>query len=37
MRLNFTINSFVFGRINRENVPRFFFLNIGSGELLKCV
>jgi len=26
MRLNFTANSFVFGRINRENAPRTFYI-----------
>ena len=37
MRLNFTLNIFVFGRINRENAPRTFSVNLASGELPKCV
>jgi len=37
MGLNFTANSFVFGHINRENLSRNFFANLGGGELPKCV
>ena len=33
MRLNFTANSFVFGHINRENLSKTFFGNLGGGEL----
>jgi len=37
MRLNFTANSFVFRRINREISPITFFINLASGELAKCL
>ena len=37
MRLTFTANSFVFGRINRENASKNFFVNLEWGELPKCV
>ena len=37
MRLNFTANSFLFGRINREKLSRTFSVNLGGGELQKCV
>jgi len=37
MRLNFTANSFVFGRTNRENAPRSFFTNLARRLLPKCV
>jgi len=37
MRLNFTENSFVFGRINREIAPRTYSVNLASGVLPKCV
>ena len=37
MRLNFTTNSFVFGRINRENAPRTFVIKLERRKLPKCV
>jgi len=37
MCVNFTANSFVFEHINRENLPRTFSVNLGGGELPKCV
>jgi len=37
MRLNSTGNSFIFGRINRENAPRTFFIKLASRELPKYV
>jgi len=37
MRLNFTANSFVFGRKNGENAPRNLFVNPEFGELSNCV
>jgi len=37
MHLNFTANSFVFGRINREIVPRTFSVKLASGQLPECV
>jgi len=37
IRLNLTENSFVFGRIDRENAPRNLFVNLECGELPKCV
>jgi len=36
MRLNFVGNSFIFGRINRENAPWTFTINLAGRELLKC-
>jgi len=35
MHLNVTANSFVYGRINRENLSRTFSVNLGGGELPK--
>jgi len=35
--LNFTVNSFVFGRVNRKNAPGNIFVNLASGELPTCV
>jgi len=35
--LNFTANSFVFGRVTRKNAPGIIFVNLASGELPKCV
>jgi len=37
MRLNFTANSFVFGRKNREYAPRTFSAKFAGKELPKCV
>ena len=37
IRLNFTANSFVFGRKNGENAPWNLFINLECGELPKCV
>ena len=37
MRLNFTANSFVFGRINRENAPRTFYIKHARRKRQKCV
>jgi len=37
MPLKFTANSFVFGRINRENAPRNFSINLIRQKLPKCV
>jgi len=37
MRLNFTANSFICGRINRENLSRTFSVNLAGGELPKDV
>jgi len=37
IRLFFTANSFVFGRINREIVPKTFSINLAGGELPQCV
>jgi len=37
MRLNFAGNNFIFGRINRENAPKIFSVNLAGRELLKCV
>ena len=37
MGLNSTANSCVFGHINRENLSRNFSVNLGGGELPKCV
>ena len=37
MRLNFTANSFVFGRINRENAARTFYIKHARQKPQKCV
>ena len=37
MRLNLMANSFVFGRKNRDNAPRTFFINLIRRKLPKCV
>jgi len=37
MRLNFTANRLIFGRINREIVPRTFSVKLAGRELPKCV
>ena len=37
MRLNFTVNSFIFGRIDRENGPITFFIKLERRKLPKCV
>jgi len=37
MRLNFTANSFVFGRTNSGIAPETFSVNLGSREIPKCV
>jgi len=37
MRLNFTANSFVFGRTNRGIAPTTFSSKLAGGELPECV
>ena len=37
MRLNFAGNNFIFGRINCENAPKTFFINLIRRILLKCI
>ena len=37
MRLNSTVNSFIFGCINRENAPRTFFTKLERRKPPKCV
>jgi len=37
IRLNFTANSFVFGRKNSDNAPRTFSAKLACKELPKCV
>jgi len=37
MRLNFTANSFVYGRKKRENAPITFFIKLARRKLPKCV
>jgi len=37
MHLNFTANSFIFGRKNRDNAPRTVSAKFAGRELPKCV
>ena len=37
IRLNSMVNGFIFGRMNRENAPRTFFIRLERRKLLKCV
>jgi len=37
MRLNLAGNSFIVGRINRENAHKTFFINLAKQKLQKCV
>jgi len=37
MRLNLTANSFIFGRINRDNAPITFSAELASRELSKYI